>query len=126
MKVWLAVGTLILFSCMSLQAQSGVKKFPGDAITFSVTYAVADEPNTTGFKLYSGTSASGPFTFTGTTVTPSSLRSFVVPAAFPVGNVYAFYTLRAYFTTAQGTVESVDSNVVEVDMNVRTPGFQAN
>jgi len=108
-----------------IEAQgAGIKKFPGENINFAWNYLVADEVNTTGYKLYAGPTATGPFTFTGKTVATPSLRTASNPAAFATGQVVTFYTIRAFFTGTAipaMTVESVDSNAVEVDLNVRTP-----
>lgn len=127
LKLLLLVGLVGLLSVGEGMAQGGFKAFPGQTLHFSWSYNVVDEPNTTGFRIYSAPAATGPFTFTGITVTPASARSTTSPAAFQSGNVFVFYTTRAFFSTTQGIVESIDSNDVEVDLNVHTPtGLQVN
>lgn len=121
MKFFLSLVAMLLFCCRVDAQAAGVKKLPGEPVTFTWSYLVADEPNITGFKLYSGPTATGPFTFSGTTVASPSLRTVVIPASFSTGSIMIFYTARAYFTTTQGTGESVDSNAVEVDRAVNSP-----
>jgi hypothetical protein len=102
-------------------AQSaGVKKFPGEASIFTWNFLIADESKITGFRMYSAPAASGPFAFTGTFVTPT-LRTASLSTAFPAGSVIVFYSVRAVYTSGTSTVESVNSNSVEVDMKVPTP-----
>jgi hypothetical protein len=117
--VWVA---MICLTGLTEAQGAGVKKFPGETVTFAWNYVVADEANITGYKLYVGPSATGPFTFTGKTVATPSLRTTTNPASFGTGQVVSFYTIRAYFTGTAipaMTVESVDSNAAEVDMNVK-------
>lgn len=108
----------------TMEAQgAGVKKFPGEPVILAWNYAVTGEANITGFKIYQGPTATGPFTFTNTNSIPSS-RTVTLPATFASGSVLYFYTARAYFTSGGATpqtVESVDSNAVEVDLNVVGP-----
>jgi hypothetical protein len=120
MKLFLSLALVVLL-VFPLNAQSaGVKKFPGEASTFTWSFLVADESKITGFRMYSAPTATGPFAFTGTFVTPA-LRMASLSTAFPMGSVIVFYSVRAVYTSGASTVESVDSNSVEVDMNVPTP-----
>lgn len=99
----------------------GVKKFPGESCTLAWDFPTAQEANVTGFRIYQGLSNTGPFTFTNVTATKTA-RTVTLPATFPAGSVLYFYTARAYFTNSSNqTVESVDSNAVEVDLNVYSP-----
>ena len=115
---------VLLFAGLVEAQGAGIKKFPGENVNFAWNYLVTDEANITGYRLYVAPTITGPFTFTGKTVPTPSLRTASNPAAFGTGQVMSFYTLRAYFTGTAipaMTVESVDSNAVEVDLNVRTP-----
>lgn len=123
LRLWMLVVLILVLSGLSEAQGAGVKKFPGEATVLTWTYAVIDEANCTGYRIYQGLTATGPFTFTNVSVAPS-LRTVTIPATFSTGSVIYFYTARAYFTGTAipvSTVESVDSNAVEVDRNVVTP-----
>ena len=115
---------MLLLLGTSLAQAAGVKKFPGEPITLTWTYLVADEVNITGFRFYTSLSpTSGPYTLTSLTAAPSA-RTGTIPASFPQGSVIYYFTVRGYFTGTVApisTVESVDSNSAEVDRNVVTP-----
>jgi hypothetical protein len=125
MKRLLIIVALSLFFWSPAYSQAaGVKKFPGEPITLTWTYLVADEVNITGFRFYSSLNpTSGPYTLTSLTAAPSA-RTGTIPASFPQGSVIYYFTVRGYFTGTVApisTVESVDSNSAEVDRNVVTP-----
>lgn len=103
-----------------------VQKLPGAPTTFTWTFAVTDEAKISGFRLYSSPIQSGPFNNLQGGTTPA-LRTLIVPASFSAGTVKTFYVIRSFFTSTGGTVESGDSNSVEVDLAVPTPsGLQVN
>ena len=103
---------------VSLSAQ--VKKLPGEPATFTWNFLVADEPKISGFRLYSSTVQTGPYTnLTGNT--GASVRTLTIPASFTTGTVKTFYVVRSYLSTGGGTVESGDSNSTEVILSAPTP-----
>jgi len=119
---------LLAFVLLAFSAEAnalGIRKFPGETAVFTWDFVVADESKITNFRLYSGPTSSGPFSFTGTTALPAS-RTLSLPVTFPPGGVFVFYTLRAVYISGTSIAESIDSNAVEVDLNVPTPtGFLA-
>ena len=123
-KAFVAAFALMFFAMTAYAQAAGVPKKPGDPITFAWNYSITDQANVTGYKLYSGLSATGPFNFTGVITTTPAVLTLTNPAAFVVGSTATWYTMRAYFTgtvPTPMTVESPDSNSVEVDRAVVTP-----
>jgi hypothetical protein len=103
-----------------------VQKQPGAPTNFTWTFAVTDEAKISGFRLYSSPIQSGPFNnLQGSSA--ATARALTVPASFSNGTVKTFYVIRSFFTSTGGTVESGDSNSVEVDLAVPSPtGLQVN
>jgi len=119
MKKFFLILVLMLLGSGILSAQT--IKFPGASATFSWGYLVADEPKVTGFRIYSGPNTEGPFLTLAGFVSSAQARQLSATVNFPSGSIKVFYVARAFFTGTSGTVESTDSNVVEVDMAVTMP-----
>jgi hypothetical protein len=126
-KVWKVAPVLafLLFTASFLQAQTVLKKNPGDPVTLQWDYTLTDQANITGFRIYQWTALppSGTATFTNVTAVASA-RTVSTTANFPTGSIRYYYTARAYFTGTAipaMTVESVDSNALEVDKIVVLP-----
>lgn len=116
-RILLAVAVL-LFSSLAAQAQTAVRKQPGETAVFNWTFLATDESKISGFRLYSGGAQAGPFsTLAASTAVPSA-RTLNVGVTFPSGGVKVFYVIRSYFTSGTSTVESNNSNVVEVELSV--------
>lgn len=112
----------IIALAVPLHAQSIAKKVdPGGPVPLEWTFAVSQEMNITGFKIYTAPAASGPWTFNGSPL-PASLRTVTVPANFAVNTVRIFYRMVAFKTAGS---ESVESSVAvadrEVELNVPSP-----
>ncbi len=122
-KLFLAV-LLALLPCLPLFGQC--KKAPGANGNFTWTFAVADEPKISGFRLYQSAIQSGPFNNL-TSSAAVTARALTAPVTFATGTIKTFYVVRSYFTSGGGTVESGDSNSVECELNVPSPtGLQVN
>lgn len=120
-----AVIAFLLVATSFVQAQAVIKKNPGDPVTLQWDYSLTDQANATGFRIYQWTSLppSGTATFTGVTAQAAG-RTVSTTANFPTGSIRYYYTCRAYFTGTAipaMTVESVDSNALEVDKIVVLP-----
>lgn len=116
MKRFLVLFVVFLLP-VAVFGQTSVKKVAGEPTIFTWAFLAADEPKISGFRLYSSTVQSGPFTNLAGNAAVTA-RTLTIPAAFPTGSVMVFYTVRSYFTTSGQTVESGDSNSVEVVQSV--------
>jgi hypothetical protein len=119
MKRLVVAIVLALLPCLPLFGQC--KKDPGQNGNFTWVYAVADEPKASGFRWYSSPIQSGPFNNLVASVASAQARQLTAPVNFATGTVKTFYIVRAYFTSAGGTVESGDSASVECERNVPIP-----
>jgi len=107
----------------STQAQAeGIKKFPGEAFTITWTNPTTDSTKVSGWRIKASPTSSGPYSFTGVSVTATA-RQAVIPVAFSTNSVMVFYVVCGYVTSGTTTLESDPSPAagLEVDMNVVMP-----
>lgn len=109
---------LLLFQAPPLAGQVSVKKFPNEAAIFTWVFPPAEEPNITGFKIYSSTNLEGPFTTPVTTLAVPSIRTATTNVVYPPGSTSVFYVVRPYKIAGSETLEAADSNVVEAELSV--------
>lgn len=109
-----------LLGAAHAQAQA-IKKDPGAPTTIDWTFPLTSQSAISGFRVYIGPTATGPFGYSGNS-TSASLRTITFPTTFSTNSVRLFFQIKAYKTAGTETVESPGiPGDKEVEINVPSP-----